>query len=326
MSNKNQNENHLSSLDSEEKNHKLLCLNPFGFHSMHYTTYGHSKNPPLLMVHGLTRTGNDFNYLAKKLCDQYYVICPDIVGRGQSDWLPVGANYEYPQYLADLTALMARISAEYETDNEDEPYPEFTLLGTSMGGLLGMILASLSKTPIKKLIINDIGPFVSYDALRYIRNSLEAAPIFKDLDAGLNYLKERYVGYAESGHDEILKKASYVLKQKEDGTYTLHYDPRVMDFKIGDEDQKDQEKAADAANDALPKGVNFWPYWFAIQCPVFVIRGEVSTIFPKELCDAMVQTKPLTKTYLVANTGHAPALADEGSLKAIQDWLETVFF
>ena len=128
----------------------VLGLSAKGFHRIHYTEWGDPANPRVVIcVHGLTRTGRDFDDLAQDLQREFRVVCPDIVGRGRSDWLPTPEDYGYPQYMADMNALIARVTA-------GTPQPLICWVGTSMGGLIGMTLASLPGTPVKRLVLNDI--------------------------------------------------------------------------------------------------------------------------------------------------------------------------
>ncbi|MCC8988034.1 MAG: alpha/beta hydrolase, partial [Candidatus Contendobacter sp.] len=138
--------------------HHYRALGPHGFHRIHYTEWGDPANPKaLICAHGLTRTGRDFDFLAAALAQDYRVICPDVVGRGQSDWLNDKADYTYPLYVNDLAMLVARIDAE-----------RIDWVGTSMGGLIGIFLASYPGAPIHKLVINDIGPRIPAAGLQRV--------------------------------------------------------------------------------------------------------------------------------------------------------------
>ena len=153
------------------KEKSVLCLGAAGFHRMAYTEWGAPDAArTLVCVHGLTRNGRDFDTIAAALEDGYRMICPDIVGRGRSDWLRDGTQYQNPTYLADLVTLLARAGAN-----------EVDWLGTSMGGILGMLMASMPGSPIKRLIINDVGPFLPKSALERIASYTGTAPDFDDI-------------------------------------------------------------------------------------------------------------------------------------------------
>ena len=125
----------------------VQCISPAGLHRMAYTEWGEPDNPKVLVcVHGLTRSGRDFDFLAERLAGEYRVVCPDVVGRGRSDWLKNKALYGVPQYAADMVTLLARLNVD-----------SVHWLGTSMGGLIGMALAAQENTPIARLVLNDVG-------------------------------------------------------------------------------------------------------------------------------------------------------------------------
>ncbi|MCX8018388.1 MAG: alpha/beta hydrolase, partial [Rhodocyclaceae bacterium] len=144
----------------------VSCLSPAGFHRMAYVEWGEPANPRVLVcVHGLTRSGRDFDALAQALADEYRIVCPDVVGRGASDWLADARLYATPQYAQDMAALIARLDVE-----------QVDWLGTSMGGIIGMMLAAQANSPIRRLILNDVGPLISATALARIGAYLAAAP------------------------------------------------------------------------------------------------------------------------------------------------------
>ena len=148
-------------------------LSTTGFHRVHYTEWGEADNPRVLIcAHGLTRCGRDFDTLAKSLQDHYRVICPDVAGRGESDWLTNKSDYNYAQYMNDMTALLAR------TDVETVHW-----VGTSMGGIIGMLLASHANTPITRMVINDVGAFIPKASLERISMYLGASPRFADFES-----------------------------------------------------------------------------------------------------------------------------------------------
>jgi pimeloyl-ACP methyl ester carboxylesterase len=264
------------------------------------------------------------------MADDFYVVCPDMVGRGYSDWLPASLPYTYPQYLSDLAALMARLTTSDKTP--------ITWVGSSMGGLLGMILASMANSQIVKLVINDIGPFVSYTSLRKLRKAIGMMPTFKDRDEAMAYLKVTYAGFGDLTEEMWEFTADFMLRTNEDGRIRLHYDGRIADFPVGEEkpeaatdhtssestssqnSETNASKESDAA-DAPPQGANFWPYWFAITCPVFVLRGAESALLPPELLAGMHQTKPTMQSHIVPGAAHAPALLDDETIQVVRQWL-----
>ena len=129
---------------------------------MAYWEWGDPANPRVLVcVHGLSRQGRDFDHFAQAMQDQYRVVCPDVFGRGESDWLPDPGAYQVPLYAADMVALIARLNV-----------PEVHWVGTSMGGLIGMVVAALGNSPVTRLVLNDVGPAIQADAVTRIGNYL----------------------------------------------------------------------------------------------------------------------------------------------------------
>jgi pimeloyl-ACP methyl ester carboxylesterase len=157
---------------------EVLCLSPAGFHEMHYVEWGARDNPRIVIcVHGLSRNCRDFDTLAQALEADFRVVCPDIVGRGKSDWLVNKAGYVNAQYAADATTLIARLTADGAR--------EILWVGTSMGGIIGMMLAALPDTPIRRLVLNDVGGIVPAAALARIVAYLGRDPrfaTFKELE------------------------------------------------------------------------------------------------------------------------------------------------
>lgn len=308
--------------ESKGDSHWILCVNPLSFHKMHYKTYGNKDHPLIIMVHGLTRSALDFEPLALHLAKDYYVVCPDMVGRGQSDWLPQGLLYTYPQYISDLNTLIARVAAPL-SHHQDASRP-IIWVGSSMGGLLGMILASLPNSPLTHLVLNDIGPFITTSSLLKLRKSLSVQPVFKTFDEAKLYVKQLYAGMGmltESEWDFITRIS---IRIKEEGSFILHYDPRVAQYPVksqAGEDETDQKRDDDKPQ-LTEEGVNFWPYWMAISCPVYVVRGKESGILSEKLFDEMQKSKPDLAYHVVDGAAHAPSLMDTFSMDNIKHWLK----
>jgi pimeloyl-ACP methyl ester carboxylesterase len=194
--------------------------------------------------------------------------------------------------MADLTTLIARLNVT-----------EVSWLGSSMGALLGMIVASLQGTPIKKLIMNDIGPFISSEALEKIRTYVGFMPTFPTFELGLNFITQMYAPFGKLTDDQWKHMATHSLTQMPDGTYRMHYDPRVAVF---------NEQKAD---------VNLWPCWFGVACPTLVLRGADSAIFPRDVCDQMIASNAVASMAEIADAGHAPALMSDLEINIVRDWL-----
>ena len=274
-----------------------LGLSAAGFHRNAYWEWpsGQSDAPCLIAMHGLTRNGRDFDAVAASLSDRFHVVCPDVVGRGKSDWLPDGAHYSYPQYLADAVGLIARVA----TGPVD-------WLGTSMGGLVGMMLAAQPLTPIRRLILNDVGPFVPKAALERIGSYVGLDPRFADL-AGLEaYLRDVLAGFGNLSDSDWAQLARHSARRRADGSYGLAYDPAIgQAFRTG--------PIAD---------VDLWPLWDRIACPVLILRGGQSDLLLADTAAEMVRRKANAVLVEFPDCGHAPALMDAEQIGLIGDWLE----
>lgn len=274
----------------------LHALGPAGFHRLAYTEWGdHHRRRVMVCVHGLTRTGRDFDALAQAFEEDYRVVCPDVVGRGRSDWLSDPTHYQYPLYLSDMVALIARL----DVDSVD-------WVGTSMGGLIGMLLAAQPNTPIRRLVLNDIGPYVPGTSLASIATYLGKAPDFPDLDAAADYLSHIHNGFGPLTRDQWQHMAEHSAHRLPEGGYRLAYDPDIAQA-FGAPPQTD---------------VALWEYWDRIDCPVLVLRGGDSDLLRPETVDAMRERGPASvETITFRGVGHAPALMASDQIKAIRDWL-----
>lgn len=277
----------------------LPVLGTNGFRKLAYTEWGTAGNGrrTLVCVHGLTRNGRDFDSLAEALSDRFRVICPDIAGRGKSGWLADAAQYDIPLYLSDMAALIARLDVD-----------EVDWLGTSMGGLIGLFLAAQPGTPIKRLILNDVGPKLSKIGLGRVAGYITQRPLFPDLAAAEGYFRQIHAAFGRLT-DAQWRHLTETSVKPETGGYVFHFDPRIA------------ERFAPApAQDVL-----LWPFWQAVQCPVLAIRGESSDLLDRETHLAMAESKPgLCTLHEVAGCGHAPALMDREQIKTVRDWLTAV--
>lgn len=273
----------------------VRCLRPGGFRRMAYTEWGDPANPRVVIcVHGLTRNGRDFDVLAAALSKSHRVLCPDVLGRGLSDWLPTPEGYANPAYAADLVTLLARTGVE-----------SVDWVGTSMGGLIGMILASLPEPPITRMVLNDVGAVVPLASLQRIGAYLGQDPSFADLAALEQGLRQTHASFGPLTDAEWRHLAEHSARSKTDGTLGYAYDPAI--------------KAAFAA---LPEAdVELWPLWEAIKLPVLVIRGAESDLLLPEVVEGMRRRGPGCTVAEIAGAGHAPALMAADQVKLVIDWL-----
>ncbi|HRD66394.1 MAG TPA: alpha/beta hydrolase [Candidatus Competibacter sp.] len=274
------------------------ALGPHGFHRVHYTEWGDPDNPKVLIcVHGLTRTGRDFDFLAAALEHEYRVICPDVVGRGKSEWLADKSDYTYPLYVNDMAMLLARIDAE-----------RIDWVGTSMGGLIGIFLASYSGTPIHKLLVNDVGPRIPAAGLKRVAQYIGQVRIydsFEEMDSALRVFAATFGNLTDEQWRHMLIHNS---RQLEDGRYTTGYDPGIVEVfkKLVIDDIKD---------------IDLWPLWDAIRCQTLVLRGVHSDVLDHADAIAMTERGPKAKLIEFPGMGHAPALMADDQIAVVRDWL-----
>ena len=289
----------------------FLGLSPAGFHrvvysewtgTIAYTERGpgperHDAGAMVVCVHGMVRNGRDFDFLAERLSRQHgRAVCPDVVGRGRSDWLPVPALYGYPQYLADMTALIARLDV-----------PQVDWVGTSMGGLIGMMLAAQPNTPIRRLVINDAGAFVPKAALERIGGYVGADPSFADVDELEAYLRQIYAPFGALTDEQWRHMAVHSARPVAGGRVGLAYDPGIGHvFRNPDQPVED---------------VDLWPIWDAVRCPVLLIRGEHSDVLPRDVAEEMTRRGPGATLVEIAGCGHAPSLMTADQAAIVQDFL-----
>ncbi|MDB5776436.1 MAG: alpha/beta hydrolase [Herbaspirillum sp.] len=278
----------------------VQCISPVGLHRMVYKEWGDPANPDVLVcVHGLTRVSDDFDALAPALASRYRVICPDVAGRGRSDWLADPRLYVIPQYASDMVTLLARADAR-----------SVQWLGTSMGGLIGLALASLPHNPIDKLILNDIGPAIDPQALTRIGKYVGEQVKFADFAAAAAYIRAISVSFGEHSDAQWHKLAADVLRQDEDGRWIRHYDPGLAAPFLAA--SADQAQASEAA---------LWAAYDAIACPTLLIRGADSDLLSRATAEAMAARGPRPDLLEWPHVGHAPTLVQPEQIAAIRDWL-----
>ncbi len=266
---------------------------------MAYTEWGPPDGEVLLCVHGLTRTGRDFDYLAAAMSDRYRVVCPDVAGRGQSEWLADGTFYNNQKYVGDMVSLIAALGVE-----------QVDWLGTSMGGLIGMLMASVPGHPIRRMIVNDVGPYVPKAALERIDGYLGVDFRFKDMWQAGRHVREAYATFGKLSDSQWDHLTRHSVREAEEGGLVLCYDPAI----------------ATPFKTAPIEALDIWTHWDAIDCPVLVLRGRESDILLVETVQEMMSRGPKTSVVESANCGHAPSLMEAHHIEAVRSWLsETAF-
>jgi pimeloyl-ACP methyl ester carboxylesterase len=273
----------------------LLAGTPHGFYRMSYTEWtGPAGAPTVVCVHGLTRNGRDFDMLAQALSSDFRVVCPDVLGRGKSDWLAHSEDYDFSVYIASMAQLIARLDV-----------PEVMWVGTSMGGLIGMLTAALPHAPIKRLVINDIGPLLAKEGTARIATYVGKDPSFLDLAALEAYQREIAASFGPLTDAQWRHLATHAARTKPDGSLGLAYDPRI----------------ADSFRNAAPVDVDLWPQWDRMACPTLVLRGANSDLLRRPDAIAMTQRGPRATLVEFPGVGHAPALMALDQIAAVRGFL-----
>lgn len=279
------------------REHTVQCLSPAGLHRIAYTEWGDARNPRVLVcVHGLSRVGRDFDDLARALCADYRVVCPDIVGRGRSDWLADPTDYQIPQYVADMVTLLARLDAD-----------SVHWVGTSMGGLIGLALAAMPDAPITRLVLNDVGPLLKAEALKRIAEYLGQSPVFADFAQAEAYIRAVSASFGLTTDAQWRRLTEVSLVAAAGGGWRLHYDPAI----------------------ALPLrtqgtgsvDIDLWHIYDAVRCPTLVVRGAQSDLLDRPTLAAMAIRGPHAATIEIPEVGHAPMFLDTGQIDIVRNFL-----
>lgn len=251
-----------------------------GVYRMAYREWGAPDNPRVLLcAHGLTRNGRDFGAIAAELAGDFRVVAPDVLGRGDSEWLRDPSGYQLPLYVQDMLVLIARLGVE-----------EVSWLGTSMGGLIGMLLAALPGSPIRRLLLNDVGPLLSAAALARIGEYVGQAPSLPTREAAEAYIRAISAPFGPHSEAQWATLCEVMLQSDGKG-WRLNYDPGIaVPFRQG-------MKGED---------VDLWPYYEQIRCPVLLTRGARSDLLSAEVACAMSERGPRAQWVDFPDVGHAP--------------------
>jgi pimeloyl-ACP methyl ester carboxylesterase len=280
----------------------FLNLGPHGFHRVAYTEWGDRDNPQIVIcMHGLTRNGRDFDALAQSLAHERRVICPDVPGRGESEWLAHAEDYNYPVYLAAAAALIARVTAPGaggETGTID-------WVGTSMGGLIGMLLAAQPNSPIRRLVLNDVGPFIPKESLRRIAMYVGKDPRFQSMQELESYIRTVSAPFGPLTDAQWRHLSVHSARRLDDGSFGLRYDPGIgIPFSTGPLED-----------------VDLWPAYDAIRCPTLLLRGAQSDLLLPATAAEMTRRGPRPELVEFAGVGHAPMLMADDQIDAVRRFL-----
>lgn len=284
---------------SQPRLHHVSCLDGRGLHRMAYWEWGDAANPNVLVcLHGLTRQGRDFDALARTMVDRYRVVCPDVVGRGRSDWLKDPMGYVLPQYVGDIVTLLARLNA-----------PTVHMVGTSMGGLIALGVAALDGSPVGKLALNDIGPRLDPVGLARIGGYVGQLRRWKTLDEAADALWSISTGFGPHTREQWLTLTEPQLKT--DGSDLVpRSDPDIaVPFKAV------TPELAAAGEAAL------WQAYDRIRCPTLLTRGAQSDLLARATAQEMGTRGPHARLVEFAGVGHAPTLVQPEQVQAVREFL-----
>lgn len=275
------------------------CINGKSSHRMAYHAWGDPSNPKVLVcVHGLTRRGSDFKTLAQAMCQDYYVVCPDVVGRGDSDHLANPMQYAVPQYVADMIQLVKQLGVS-----------QVGWFGTSMGGLIGMVYAAMPNSPIRKMLINDVGPRIEPEAIARLGSYVGQPFGFVNRADALEKLNSICATFGDHTAEEWEVYNGPMLVQRE-GQWVMHYDPDIaVPFA--------------SVNPIMAKAgeMAMWHAFKQIHVPILIVRGGNSDLLSAATVAEMCKSNPYARSIEIPNVGHAPAF-----VKAEQIALAKEFF
>ena len=287
-------------------------------HRMAYWQWGQPDSAHVVLcVHGLSRQGRDFDVLAQALCAQaaqtpggIRVICPDVAGRGESDWLNDPAGYQVPAYAADMLALLAQLQAQ-------SPITTLDWVGTSMGGLIGMVICGHPElplpAPVRRLVLNDVGPALQWQAIARIGTYLGQAGHFKTVQEAADALWLISQSFGPHTPAQWLALSRPMLRPVSlaaDSLWRLHYDPAIaLPFKAATEEA------------TLQNGAALWQLYDQIQAETLVLRGVESDLLSPETALAMTQRGPRARLMEFKGVGHAPTLIANDQVAAVADFL-----
>ena len=284
------------------------ALGPHGFHRVHYTEWGDPTNPKVLIcAHGMTRTCRDFDFLAAALERDYRVICPDVVGRGESDWLKEPMGYQFPTYVGDMLTLLGTLA-------QQAPIGRFDWVGTSMGGLIGLMLAGAPDlplpAPLRRLVLNDVGPVIEWQALQRIGQYLGKSGPFESVEAGAACLRALAPGFGPHTDAQWLALSRPMLRARPEGDWRLHYDPAIA-----------VPYAAVTPESSAQGEALLWQLYDRVKADTLLLRGAESDLLSAATASAMQARGPRPRLLEFAGVGHAPTLVADDQVAAVLDFL-----
>ena len=268
----------------------------------------------VVCVHGLTRQGRDFDVLSQALVEQaagqVRVVCPDIAGRGYSDWLPDPMGYGMPTYACDMAALLAHL-------HQQAPVSHLDWVGTSMGGLIAMAFfgtpALGGAWPLKRLVFNDVGPQIEWAAIERIKTYVGVPVVFDSLDQATDFAVQSLVTFGPHTREQWAALTRHQLRERPEGSYTFHYDPRIA------------QPFAQSTQAQHEEGTGYlWQVWDGLTAPTLLLRGADSDLLSAAAAQAMTRRGPRATLVEFPGVGHAPMLVVPDQVQAVLEFLPPV--
>jgi pimeloyl-ACP methyl ester carboxylesterase len=288
------------------------CADPSGGHRMAYWQWGAASAAHVIVcAHGLSRQGRDFDVLAQGLLARsarpLRIICPDVAGRGRSDWLQDPMGYAVPTYVADMLAMLAQLHAQ-------APIKALDWLGTSMGGLIGMGICGTPNlplpVPVRRLVLNDVGPVIEWQAIQRIGAYLGKAGRFESVEQAAAAMWAISTSFGLHTPEQWLALSRPMVKSSPDGGFTLHYDPAIaVPVRAMTEEAAAQGQAA------------LWQLYDHITARTLITRGADSDLLSRETALAMTQRGPKARLIEFEGVGHAPTFVTDNQIEAVASFL-----
>lgn len=267
----------------------------------------------IVCVHGLTRQGRDFDVLARELWQRsngsVRVVCPDVVGRGRSDWLKDAQGYQISTYVGDMLALLAQLQTRAALQR-------FDWVGTSMGGLIGLVLAGQTQlplpSPLRCLVLNDVGPVIEWQSIQRISTFLGRTGRFVSLQQAADAMWAVSTSFGAHTPEQWLALSRHMVRpiDADDGALTLHYDPAIA-----------LPLAGVTAESTAQGEAALWQLYEQIQAKTLLLRGALSDLLSRDTAYAMTQRGPRARLLEFAGVGHAPTLVASDQVDAVAAFL-----
>ncbi|MGQ0512109.1 MAG: alpha/beta fold hydrolase [Betaproteobacteria bacterium] len=303
----------------------FLSLAPSGFHRVAYLDWGNpASDHVVICVHGLARNSRDFDALAGDLSARCRVICMDVAGRGDSEWLGDKGDYRFSTYMADAASLIARITTPappryfgaFRGTRDAPPAPtRIDWVGTSMGGLIGMLLAAKPGSPIRRLVLNDVGPFIPWSALYRLKGYVGTRSTFRSLGQAELHLRDACAQFGPLSDEQWRHLAEHSVEPTPEGEFRLRYDPGIGRTMGGHSDPEFP------LGPNILAGIDLWGTWRETTCPTLVLRGAESDVLSQDTVAQMRALRPGVEVLELPGVGHAPALMSYDQIAAVRGFL-----